>query len=83
MKKTKKSVEIGTRLREIRGAVSQTTAANMVGVTQGTWAKYESGMHVPSDDVKCRISEITGLTVQQIFYDDEWKGGDHADNRNA
>lgn len=64
------AVEIGHRLRELRGIKSQQEIADEVkGVTAAAIGMYERGERVPGDAVKIRLAEIYGKTVQEIFFD--------------
>lgn len=42
--------------------------AQEVGVTPTSWEMYERGVRVPRDEVKIRISEYFGLSVDTIFF---------------
>ena len=59
---------IAKRLRELRGERSQTEVAMAIGVTKGAISMYECGDRVPSDDIKVKLADYYGVTVQEIFY---------------
>lgn len=61
---------IAQKLIELRGNQTQSQVAEQIGVKQSTYAMYESGKRVPSDQRKIIIAKYYGLTVQEIFYDD-------------
>lgn len=61
--------EIGRRLRDIRRYRSQREIAEELGVSTTAVGNYERGEHTPPDDVKVRYAEISGKTVQEIFFD--------------
>lgn len=61
--------EIGKRLRDLRGNKTQVEVAMSVGVTKQAINNYEIGARVPSDDIKVKLAEYFGKTVQSIFYD--------------
>lgn len=63
------SAELGHRLRDIRGYRPQREIAQDLGVSTSTVGMYESGERVPRDTVKIRYAEISGKTVQEIFFD--------------
>lgn len=42
--------------------------AREIGVTPASWEMYERGERVPRDEVKIRISEYFGLSVDTIFF---------------
>lgn len=55
-------------LRALRGEKSQSQIADEIGITKSSWAMYERGERVPRDEVKIRIAEYAGKSVQEIFY---------------
>lgn len=57
------------RLRSLRGSQTQEEVAKSLGITRSSWAMYERGERVPRDEVKIRIAEYFGKTVQEIFFD--------------
>lgn len=61
--------EIGNRLCKLRGNRTQKMVADEIGVCQSTYAMYESGQRVPSDENKKKLAEFFNMTVQNIFYD--------------
>lgn len=61
--------EIGERLRKLRGDESREVVAIAAGVTSQAISNYESGIRIPSDDVKCKLANHFKRTVQEIFYD--------------
>lgn len=63
------SEKIAARLKELRGDVSQQKIAEEIGISQSTYAMYETGDRIPSDEKKKKIAEIHGKTVQEIFFD--------------
>lgn len=56
------------KLRELRGNASQDEVAKNIGVSKSAWAMYERGERVPRDEVKIRIANFFGVSVQEIFY---------------
>ena len=61
--------DLGHRLRDIRGYRPQREIAQELGVSTSTVGMYESGERVPRDAVKIKYAEISGKTVQEIFFD--------------
>ena len=61
------------RLKEIRIAqnVSQTELAEQVGITRMTLSRYEKSEFLPSVDIALRLARILGVTVQDIWIEDE------------
>lgn len=54
-------------LRE-RNGETQTDVAKAIGVSGGAYGMYETGERIPRDDVKVKISNHFGTTVQSIFF---------------
>ena len=57
------------KLRELRGEKSQSEVAKAVGISDSAMSAYENGERVPRDEVKIRLAEYYGRTVQEIFFD--------------
>lgn len=60
---------IAARLIELRGAKTQKELAEAIGVAQSTYAMYETGQRIPSDEKKKKIADYHKTTVQAIFFD--------------
>jgi len=58
-----------TSLRNLRRArtLNQEQMAQLLGVTQQTYSKYESGVIVPTEDVQARIAAILGGSVENLW----------------
>lgn len=59
---------IAERLRELRGAKRREEVALACGVTAQAISMYENGMRIPNDEIKVRLADYYGQTVQSIFY---------------
>lgn len=59
---------IAERLRKLRGAKRREEVALACGVTAQAISMYETGARVPNDDIKVRLADYYGQTVQSIFY---------------
>ena len=57
------------RLREMRGEKSQSEVAKALEISDSALSAYENGDRVPRDEVKVRIANYYGKTVQEIFFD--------------
>jgi len=57
-------------LKNLRGAKSQSQIAAALGITKSSWAMYERGERVPRDEVKIKIANFFGKSVQDIFFAD-------------
>lgn len=62
---------IGKRLLSLRGDRSQEQVANDLGLSTSAIGMYERGERVPKDEIKLQIASYYGLTVQEIFFDQE------------
>lgn len=60
----------GTKLKALRAEKkkSQQQAADELNITKSALAMYERGERVPRDEIKVRIANYYGETVQSIFY---------------
>ena len=48
--------------------VSQTQVAETLGLTRAAISQYETGQRIPSDEIKIKLSNYYGVTVQEIFF---------------
>lgn len=60
--------KIGKTLRELRGDRPQSEIATAVGITTMALSQYENGNRVPRDDIKIRLADFFGVTVDYIFF---------------
>ena len=68
---TTDTVKIGRRLRELRGKRTIKEVSDATGIGWSTLCMYELGKRRPSDGVKVILAEYYGVTIQQLFYDDD------------
>lgn len=61
-------MQIRDRLIEARGERSRSEVAAMVGVSTSAIAMYETGQRVPRDDIKVKLADCYGTTVQALFF---------------
>lgn len=59
---------IGERLRKLRGDKTQAVVARDLMISDSALSAYETDERVPRDDVKARIADYYGTTVQEIFF---------------
>jgi len=57
-------------LKEIRGAKSQQTVADEIGIAQSTYASIEGGSRKPSVAMAKKIAAVLGFDWTQ-FYDED------------
>jgi transcriptional regulator with XRE-family HTH domain len=60
---------VGNKLRELRGAKSQTEVAKDLNISDSAVSSYENGERMPRPDMMRRIADYYGKTVQEIFFD--------------
>lgn len=62
--------KVADRLSELRKekGMSQDELANALETSRSAIAAYETGQRIPRDEVKVRIAEFFGVSVQAIFF---------------
>ena len=60
--------EIGGRLRKLRGEINRSTVAQKCEISVSALSMYENGLRVPRDEIKVRLANFYGKTVESIFY---------------
>lgn len=60
--------KIAKLLIKLRGNKTQKEIAEAIGVCQSTYAMYETGQRIPSDEKKKRIADYHNTSVQAIFF---------------
>lgn len=69
MNKAVDAIEVGKRLKKLRGIKTRAGVARELGISYSGLCKYESGLKVPNDKTKVLIANYYGVPVQQIFFD--------------
>lgn len=59
---------ISERLVKLRGTKSQEEVARATGVSPSALSMYENGERVPRDEIKIRLAEYYGTSVEEIFF---------------
>lgn len=62
--------KMAKRLRELRGEKTTEEVALACGITRAAVSQYENALRIPRDDVKIRLAEYFGKSVQEIFFCD-------------
>ena len=64
------SAKIGNRLRGIRTERGESTeaVAKSIGVSNSAIVMYELGQRIPRDEIKIKIAEHYGLSVESLFF---------------
>lgn len=60
--------KIAKRLVKCRGDRSQKEIAEAVGVTVMAISLYECGERVPRDEIKVKLANLYGMTIDELFY---------------
>ena len=63
-------MDLGRRLKELRGDRSRDKVAAAIGISSSALGMYECNTRIPRDDVKKRIADYFGVTIQQLFFED-------------
>jgi transcriptional regulator with XRE-family HTH domain len=74
-------VAIGLRLREVRGGMSQTEFAELLGVAQMTVSNYETGKRVPDVGFLIEILNKFDADPTWVISGQRNQGGGKADGR--
>ena len=61
-------MSIGAKLRALRGSRTQKQVADDLNITKSAWAMYEKDQRIPRDEVKVRIANYFGESIQSIFF---------------
>ncbi len=62
------AIKIGKRLVELRGNLSQEHVARDNGISVSALSMYEQGNRIPRDEIKIKLSNYYGVTVQELFF---------------
>jgi putative transcriptional regulator len=60
---------IAKKLFNLRGDKTREEVANDLDISVSALQMYENGQRVPKDEIKVKIANYYGLTVQEIFFD--------------
>ena len=64
-------MSLAEKLIEARQGTPREVVAAAVGVSVSAIAMYETGMRVPRDEIKIRLADYYGSTVQALFFDQQ------------
>lgn len=59
---------IADNLKALRGNTSLAEVAKAIGVTPAAMSNYEQGIRIPRDEVKKRLADYYGVSVESIFF---------------
>ena len=57
------------KLIALRGEQSRQTVAAAIGISVSAITMYENGKRIPRDEIKMRLAEYYGVSVQELFFD--------------
>lgn len=55
-------------LKRLRGEKPLVIVARSVGITPSALSNYESGIRVPRDQIKVKLANYYGVSVESIFF---------------
>lgn len=58
----------GSKLKELRGKRSKEEVARAVNISVSAITMYENEKRSPRDEIKLRLADFFGKTVQEIFF---------------
>ena len=58
---------VAERLVELRGNRSRELVADAINVSFSAISMYENGQRIPRDEIKVRLADYYGTTVQDLF----------------
>lgn len=62
---------VAENLINLRNRKSREEVARAVGISVSTLQMYENGQRIPRDNIKIKLANFYGVTVQTIFFDSE------------
>ncbi|MEG2050926.1 MAG: helix-turn-helix transcriptional regulator [Oscillospiraceae bacterium] len=61
-------VKLGKRIRTLRGEMPLDKVAKDLGISLSALKMYETGQRVPRDEIKIRIANYFGESIEDIFF---------------
>ena len=61
-------VSIGKKLVKLRGDKTREQVAVDLGISYPALVSYELGERVPKDEIKIKIAEYYGVSIEELFY---------------
>lgn len=62
---------VAERLVELRGNRPRELVADAINVSVSAISMYENGQRIPRDEIKVRLADYYGTTVQDLFFNPE------------
>lgn len=64
-------MNLGKRLKDLRGERNRNAVAAAIGISPSALGMYECNKRVPRDDVKKKVADFYGVTIQQLFFEED------------
>lgn len=61
-------LKMAETLKRLRGKRTQEEVAKACNISKSSYSMYEIGQRVPRDEIKKRLAEYFGKTVNYIFF---------------
>lgn len=61
-------IKIGKKLKDLRGNRKIDEVAEALNVSKSALCMYERGERIPRDEIKVRISQYYGHSIEEIFF---------------
>jgi putative transcriptional regulator len=59
---------IAQKLMDLRGNKSREDVANEIEISLSALQMYENGQRIPRDEIKVKLANYYGVTVQYLFF---------------
>ncbi len=66
---------VGRRLKQLRGERTQKEFADLLGLSQAQYNRYETGKRLAHDKVLAEVAEICGMSPERVIWGDELPAG--------
>ena len=63
-------MNLGKRLKELRGDRNRDKVAESVGISSSALGMYECNKRIPRDDVKKKLADFYNVSIQQLFFEE-------------
>ena len=66
----KSAKAIGNQMKDLRTArgVSRNQLSTAIGASESAIAMYEAGERIPRDEMKCKIADYFGVSIESLFF---------------
>ena len=63
-------MSIGKRLKTLRGTRNRDSVAEDIGISSSALGMYECDRRIPRDNIKKKIADYYGVSIQQLFFEE-------------